>query len=280
MSGSGWSSLSEPDREAWLDAGFSEETTERWLAIDAIRFPIEADRWRDARFTPEEASAWFGVAGVHTASDAEGWRDSGFSPTEAANWANVEVGRGGASRGMDAIRAELWRDAGFDASDAAQWISYAELPADAIGAAERWRDAGFAPKEAKRWILQGLSADEARHRAREQAGAGPRAGSRQDGQRHQAGPTARSSSATPTYYEVLGVSPTATEADIRTAYQHLARQFHPDAHPGVSAEERQSYEEAMVRINAAHDTLISSTKRSAYDESLRSPTGHHPHPPR
>ena len=34
------------------------------------------------------------------------------------------------------------------------------------------------------------------------------------------------------YYEVLGVSKTATEADLKKAYRQLAKKYDPDAKPG------------------------------------------------
>ena len=39
------------------------------------------------------------------------------------------------------------------------------------------------------------------------------------------------------YYEVLGVSKTAADADIKKAYRKLAKENHPDLHPGDQAAE-------------------------------------------
>src|SRR5271169_2673613 len=62
------------------------------------------------------------------------------------------------------------------------------------------------------------------------------------------------------YYEVLGVSKTAKEDEIKKAYRKLARQYHPDRNPGdKKAEER------FKRISQAHDVLSDADKRKAYD---------------
>lgn len=66
------------------------------------------------------------------------------------------------------------------------------------------------------------------------------------------------------YYKILGVSDTATAKDITKAYRKLARENHPDTHPGdVAAEER------FKAISAAYDVLGDETKRREYDEIRR-----------
>jgi curved DNA-binding protein len=62
------------------------------------------------------------------------------------------------------------------------------------------------------------------------------------------------------YYEVLGVSKTASEDDIRKAHRKLARQYHPDRNPGNKKAENQFKE-----VQEAYDVLSDATKRSQYD---------------
>lgn len=62
------------------------------------------------------------------------------------------------------------------------------------------------------------------------------------------------------YYEILGVTRTATEVEIKRAYRSLAVQYHPDKNPGdETAEER--FKEAAE----AYAVLSDAQKRAAYD---------------
>ena len=62
-------------------------------------------------------------------------------------------------------------------------------------------------------------------------------------------------------YKVLGVSPDASDEEIKKAYRRLARKYHPDVNPGDEEAARQ-----MQRINAAYEQIKNPEKaRSGYD---------------
>jgi molecular chaperone DnaJ len=63
------------------------------------------------------------------------------------------------------------------------------------------------------------------------------------------------------YYRVLGVSDTASQKDIRSAFRKLSRQYHPDANPDDKAAE-----ERFKEVSAAYDVVGDSEKRKEYDE--------------
>jgi len=62
------------------------------------------------------------------------------------------------------------------------------------------------------------------------------------------------------YYEILGVSKNATEAEIKAAYRRLALQWHPDKNKSPEAEAR------FKEINEAYEVLSNKDKRAAYDQ--------------
>jgi molecular chaperone DnaJ len=62
------------------------------------------------------------------------------------------------------------------------------------------------------------------------------------------------------YYEVLGVSKTVTEVELKSAFRKLAMQFHPDRNPG-----NHEAEVKFKEINEAYQTLSDGQKRAAYD---------------
>jgi DnaJ-class molecular chaperone len=63
------------------------------------------------------------------------------------------------------------------------------------------------------------------------------------------------------YYTSLGVSKTATEAEIKKAYKKKAMQYHPDKNSGDKSAEKKFKE-----INEAYQTLWDKTKRQNYDQ--------------
>ena len=73
------------------------------------------------------------------------------------------------------------------------------------------------------------------------------------------------------HYEVLGVEPTVSAAELRSAYLRLARRYHPDFQHGQqkSARSAADSELRMRQINAAWQVVGSSKDRAAYDQRLR-----------
>lgn len=65
------------------------------------------------------------------------------------------------------------------------------------------------------------------------------------------------------FYETLGVSKTATDAEVKKAYKRKAMKFHPDRNQGDKAKEA---EEQFKEINQAYEVLSDKQKRSAYDQ--------------
>ena len=63
------------------------------------------------------------------------------------------------------------------------------------------------------------------------------------------------------YYETLGVSKTASEDEIKSAFRKLARKYHPDV-----AKDKKEAEEKFKQINEAYEVLSDPEKRRKYDQ--------------
>lgn len=70
-----------------------------------------------------------------------------------------------------------------------------------------------------------------------------------------------------TYYEVLGVGPTATSDEVRTAYRDRARVLHPDRAGGDGGGSAR----AMQDLNEAFRVLRDPQRRADYDRRLAGP---------
>jgi curved DNA-binding protein len=64
------------------------------------------------------------------------------------------------------------------------------------------------------------------------------------------------------FYDILGLTKSATAADIKSAYRKKALEWHPDRHQGSDKEEA---ERKFKEINEAYQVLSDSNKKSAYD---------------
>jgi DnaJ-class molecular chaperone len=65
------------------------------------------------------------------------------------------------------------------------------------------------------------------------------------------------------FYDILGLSKSASSAEIKAAYRKKALEWHPDRHQGVDKEEA---ERKFKEINEAYQVLSDSSKKSAYDQ--------------
>lgn len=66
-------------------------------------------------------------------------------------------------------------------------------------------------------------------------------------------------------YQVLGISPNASQEEISKAYKRLAKKYHPDLHPGDK-----EAAEKMSQINEAYNMLRSGKNNSGYQNTYRS----------
>lgn len=70
------------------------------------------------------------------------------------------------------------------------------------------------------------------------------------------------------HYSTLGISPHATGAEVRKAYLHLAKLYHPDKN-GDTEDSKQKFQE----IQEAHEILSDPLQRAEYDRLLAGSAG-------
>ena len=65
------------------------------------------------------------------------------------------------------------------------------------------------------------------------------------------------------YYDILGVKKTVDSKELKKAYRRLARQYHPDLHPG---EKKPEMEKKFQELNEAYEVLADEETRKKYDQ--------------
>ena len=82
-----------------------------------------------------------------------------------------------------------------------------------------------------------------------------------------------------TYYDILGVSQTASKDDIKKAYRKLAQDYHPDKLAGIPPAVAKLAEEKFKEVQEAYEIL--TKHRAEYDNQLRAvaPPPSYPPPP-
>jgi molecular chaperone DnaJ len=69
-------------------------------------------------------------------------------------------------------------------------------------------------------------------------------------------------------YQILELTPTATQDEVKRAYRRLAKRFHPDSHHEVANHDR------ITQINAAYEVLGDPRQRRGYDRQRQGQPGH------
>ncbi|KAL5702894.1 hypothetical protein ACHQM5_028056 [Ranunculus cassubicifolius] len=67
------------------------------------------------------------------------------------------------------------------------------------------------------------------------------------------------------FYELLGISESGSFSEIKQAYKHLARKYHPDVSPPDRTEE---YTKRFIQVQEAYETLSDPNTRALYDRDM------------
>jgi hypothetical protein len=75
------------------------------------------------------------------------------------------------------------------------------------------------------------------------------------------------------YYGILGLDQRASRSDIKRAYYHKAREFHPDKHYALGEDAKEKLNAIFTYVTTAYSTLSNPESRNEYD---RKPVTHEP----
>lgn len=67
------------------------------------------------------------------------------------------------------------------------------------------------------------------------------------------------------FYDLLGISETGSQLEIKRAYKQLARKYHPDVSPPDRIKE---YTQKFIRVQEAYETLSDPNRRALYDRDI------------
>ena len=71
-----------------------------------------------------------------------------------------------------------------------------------------------------------------------------------------------------THYDVLGVHPDATQAEIKEAYLKLSKELHPDKNQRADKFDRELLHDQYVKVNEAYSVLGKEKERKKYDYQM------------
>ncbi len=66
-------------------------------------------------------------------------------------------------------------------------------------------------------------------------------------------------------YKILGISPTATDEEVKKAYRKLSKKYHPDAN--INNEHQAEYTQKFIEIQNAYKTIMDGRKKGFYQQS-------------